>query len=54
MISIEVPSCTSVCRSCGKKWEVSFIRIHVAGGASYYSKYIVLCRDCASKLKEML
>jgi hypothetical protein len=40
--------------SCGKKWETSFIRIHVAGGASYYSKYIVLCKDCNDKLKEML
>ena len=54
MIKLEVPSCVSVCVSCGKKWETDFIRIHIAGGASYYSKYIVLCKECANKLKDML
>ena len=54
MIRIEVPSCNSVCVSCGKKWKDGFIKIHIAGGASYYSKYIVLCEECANKLKDML
>ena len=54
MIRIEVPSCISVCMSCGRKWKKSFIRIHIAGGAGSYSKYTVLCEECANKLKEML
>ena len=54
MIKVEEPSCMSVCVSCGKKYENGFIKIHIAGGASYYSKYIVLCKDCANELKDML
>lgn len=54
MLKVEEASCMASCDSCGKKWNKSFRKIYVAGGARYIVITFVLCGSCLKDLKEML
>ena len=54
MMRVEEASVFSSCDSCGKKWEESFRKVYVVGGARYIMITFVLCGSCIKGLSEML
>ena len=54
MLKIEESSVFASCDSCGRKWDTSFRKIYVMGGARYIVITAVLCGECIESLKEML
>ena len=54
MLKIEDASVFASCDSCGRKWDKSFRKVYVMGGARYICITAVLCGGCIEELKEML
>ena len=54
MLKIEDASVFANCDSCGRKWDKSFRKVYVMGGARYIVITFVLCDSCLKDLKEML